>query len=937
MMPLQKSGAVRDDVLGTSHSGTAGSDFGTVPAEPARTFLGLPPRVWARVIVLFCALAAIKVALLLNLGRHLNEIHWRMVLPSPTWVNRVAFLGFVVLGVWSLLRLAQHSRSVGLGAVRRANAVVLGLGVLFIFLTFHSGEKNYIYPIMTGILRWTSLGPYVSLDLFFRAPYLAAWLFGYAVIYYALVRTGREAWSLYVTAVVAGVYALLCLRELLVYRDELLVVDCLGLICLLASWRRGNKELGPLLLAPALWSMGFAWVLFRFAPPQEANPMRYFTGLMAGSLLLFGAAALLARGAGFLAHWRNWQLFYFFGFFLCASSHYPMAENYNNALCLGFELPRYFWGEAALAAALAIGGAVYVRIWPKANLLWLDIVCLALIAVAFVDLRLAGIMGVRLDWDLLSFAMSPRVMWRMAGPYLPGVFAALGLMTAVYAALVGGIRRWCLHSPASERVDARGPWYAAAGFVLLGALGLALANPDKAEGQVGLRLAQTSPWWKRVASRPLSREEFLRSAKALGLGDFAAVRPSEPLRPRRNLNVVLIFLESSYNKHLSLFGSSEETQPLLSKYKDRMELFPNFFSNFAGSVQAQFATFTSLYPVRDFNLFTLQRVPVKSIFEVMHDNGYSCSLFFSSLFDYAGFRDFIQQRGLEEMYDADNMPGPRKTERVSWGLHEEETLGAMRAQIQKYAKTNRRFFLTYVPAAPHYPFDGVPPAFRRFKSGELGDFTPFYWNDLLYVDWVMASIMDQLKDSGLLEQTLVVITDDHGERLGEHGGPIGHGWALTPELANVPLIVMDPEQPGYRINNTLGSQIDLLPTVLDLLGIALPQDQLYEGRSLYAPAERKPRPVFLNSYEQYGILSGRHYLSGARKADEAGCSTAARVVYTISNRGTKTLFSEDRSATMQPTPIRPFDEFQENLLRNYSFYCEAIRPGRELASNHSGR
>lgn len=45
--------------------------------------------------------------------------------------------------------------------------------------------------------------------------------------------------------------------------------------------------------------------------------------------------------------------------------------------------------------------------------------------------------------------------------------------------------------------------------------------------------------------------------------------------------MVLIFLESSYNKHLSLFGSSEETQPLLSKYKDRMELFPNFFSNFA--------------------------------------------------------------------------------------------------------------------------------------------------------------------------------------------------------------------------------------------------------------------------------------------------------------------------------------------------------------------
>ena len=59
-------------------------------------------------------------------------------------------------------------------------------------------------------------------------------------------------------------------------------------------------------------------------------------------------------------------------------------------------------------------------------------------------------------------------------------------------------------------------------------------------------------------------------------------------------------MESSYNQHLSLFGSREETQPLLSKYKDRMEIFPNFFSNFAGSIHARFASFTSLYPTEDF-------------------------------------------------------------------------------------------------------------------------------------------------------------------------------------------------------------------------------------------------------------------------------------------------------------------------------------------------
>jgi signal transduction histidine kinase len=70
--------------------------------------------------------------------------------------------------------------------------------------------------------------------------------------------------------------------------------------------------------------------------------------------------------------------------------------------------------------------------------------------------------------------------------------------------------------------------------------------------------------------------------------------------------------------------------------------------------------------------------------DVLHDAGYSCSMFYSSYFDYTGFRDFLKNRGLDEMYDADTMPGQRGSERVEWGLLEEETLGAIRNQIQKY-------------------------------------------------------------------------------------------------------------------------------------------------------------------------------------------------------------------------------------------------------------
>jgi hypothetical protein len=315
-------------------------------------------------------------------------------------------------------------------------------------------------------------------------------------------------------------------------------------------------------------------------------------------------------------------------------------------------------------------------------------------------------------------------MWRMATPYLGGVILGLVITVSMYVMALRAIRFWQNRPAPAPPTASYGPSsaYAVAVLVSLAILGAMIADSDKAQGQAGLRLVQTSPVWKRVATRTLSREEFLRSANSLGLGDFSAPRTPALLRIPRALNVVVVFMESSYNKHLSLFGSSEETQPLLSRYKDRMELFPNFFSAFTGSIHARFATFTSLYPVQDYDIFTQQRVPVKSLFEVLHDSGYTCSMFYSSYFGYTGFGDFLKNRGLDEMYDADSMPGQRKTERVAWGLLEEETLGAIRNEIKKYAQGRQRFCLTYVPAAPHYPYDKIPEPFRKHKMVDVGDF-----------------------------------------------------------------------------------------------------------------------------------------------------------------------------------------------------------------------
>lgn len=762
-------------------------------------------------------------------------------------------------------------------------------------------------------------------------------------------------------------YAVVALRELASSRNELLVVNCLGVAALIGGWRTHSRPSVRWLVAPIGWCVLFAVELFRFAPREIGLSFLYFWLLLYASGLLFGGATTLAFRRGFGAGWSGLVVFYLLAFALLANRHYPAAANFGNLICLGLEMPHYFLGEVLIVGMLAVAAVVHARIWPRASFWWLDILALALIALAFIDLRLTQIMGTRLGWDVLAQGGNAKMMWRMAKPYLPGAIAGMAILVCAYTIALKTIQSWLnrrgrirtaketvktvedspgtgntsltrgvpeseqdlMHAFRSQLCpiwQCAGACYAISTFLLLGLVGLFAANPDKAESQAGLRLVGTSPIWKRALTRTLKPEEFLRTARSLGLGELN-VSSSSIVSTGADLNVVLVFMESTYNKHLSLFGATEETQPLLSKYRDRMELYPNFFSTFASSIHARFATFTSLYPVRDYNAFTLERVPVKSIFEVLHENGYACSLFYSSFLDYTGFRNFLAGRGFDAVYDAETMPGERKTEAVAWGLREEETLGAIQKQIKTYASRKQRFFLTYVPAAPHYPYEKVPERFHKFKAGGMGDYSPFYFNELLYMDWVLASIVGELEASGLLDKTLVIITNDHGEMLGEQGGPIGHGFMLSPELVNTPLIIMDPRKRSYRINPTIGSQIDLLPTMLEALGIPVPNDQLYEGHSLITARENDGRLIYLNSMQQYGVIVANRLMFGDREREKGALASSFR----IDNQGSKTLFNEDFPAHLPAVSIQRFDEFQESLLRNYSLYRDALCKSKTLA------
>ena len=228
-----------------------------------------------------------------------------------------------------------------------------------------------------------------------------------------------------------------------------------------------------------------------------------------------------------------------------------------------------------VVSVLLVAATIYRRLLPSASLWWLDGINLLLITLALADLRLSQIMGVRLDWPAIKFGADFTMVWRQAKPYLPGSVFGLLLIIGVYVILVGLWRR--ADAPPKSLHAGHGGRFLLVAFLLLGLAGSWFINRDKAQSESAILLVKTSPLFNWAVNPIMDEKTFVEQAQQLGMGQMLEPAAVAPTRPRRDLNVVLIFQESSYDKYLSLFDGKTNTQPLLSEYKGRMELFPKLF------------------------------------------------------------------------------------------------------------------------------------------------------------------------------------------------------------------------------------------------------------------------------------------------------------------------------------------------------------------------
>jgi len=206
-------------------------------------------------------------------------------------------------------------------------------------------------------------------------------------------------------------------------------------------------------------------------------------------------------------------------------------------------------------------------------------------------------------------------------------------------------------------------------------------------------------------------------------------------------------------------------------------------------------------------------------------------------------RAFLEHSGVREMYGYYTIP---ETQRAAWpgGRHE---LDATDHFLARMKSAQEPFFATYYSYAPHYHYYDYGPEYRISKGTEPLD---RYYDNLRLLDAQIRRIYEQLEASGRLERTVLLLVGDHGEAFGQHPGNWTHSRQSFDENVRAPAIFYQPALFAPARVTELTSHVDILPTLLDAIGVGAPPER-FQGDSLF----RGLRSEYVFFYGNEGTLS----------------------------------------------------------------------------------
>ncbi len=304
-----------------------------------------------------------------------------------------------------------------------------------------------------------------------------------------------------------------------------------------------------------------------------------------------------------------------------------------------------------------------------------------------------------------------------------------------------------------------------------------------------------------------------------------------------NKNVVIVLMESMSSEFLGALGNPKGLTPNLDSLASKGLFFTNLYATGTRTVRGMESVTLSIPPAAGTSI--VKQADGKEIFSagyVFGEKDYSTSFIYGGHGYFDNMNTFFASNGFKTIVDKTDMSPEEISFSNVWGVSDENLFEKALKQFDKEYESNKNFFSLIMTTSNHRPY--------TYPEGKI-DIPSHTGRDgaIKYADFAVGELVKNAQKKPWFKDTVFVFIADHcASSAGKTDLPI-HKY-------KIPLIIYSPSFIEPSKIDTLSSQIDVIPTILGLLGWSY--ESKFYGSNILSP-EFKPR-AFVGNYQKLGLL-----------------------------------------------------------------------------------
>jgi len=296
-------------------------------------------------------------------------------------------------------------------------------------------------------------------------------------------------------------------------------------------------------------------------------------------------------------------------------------------------------------------------------------------------------------------------------------------------------------------------------------------------------------------------------------------------------NLVLLIMESVGTRYIFDNQDGPMPMPFLYQLSKKGWFLKRHFTTSNVSTKAIFSILSGLYDLFDRETFsTRPDISIPSLYHFLGKNYEGFLVTPTSPIWYFPIA-FVRNSGCSEIHTYENLNFKIKEERTSLGRYiTRDEVQSVDFFIQRLKKAREPFLGIYISFTAHFPYFDYGEPYRVRGKESLKD---RYYNNLHLLDHLLKRIYDHLDSHGQLDRTILVMVGDHGQAFGQHrpNNYMHYRYSYNVNL-ETPAVLYQPRLFKPKVIDWPTSHVDLLPTLLDAMGISY-DPALFDGESLF--------------------------------------------------------------------------------------------------------